>query len=665
MQTTLFKNGFKWMFFFLMSFFLVSCHNDLDLVDFPEQVTVSFYLEDELLYEVSVSRLSLIEAPLLDISDDGYYIGAWSLEKQHLTQWDFRMTTVKTDIKLYAKKTSLFMFSKNQNDENYTLQFYRGPSVFLDEVVVPETYLGKPVTRISYQAFSHPFAPKKIILPKTIEFIDGRAFAWPTIEEVIMPFDSNLEFIHPLAFEASNIKTFNMPDNYEIDIELLTYPQFRVTPIFSEDNVYHKVIDNVIYTKDLKTLFFYLKQPPREVYEILEGVEVISYRAFYEAKVDKVYVPDTVTILDDFAFNNSQVTEVIFGEDSALESIGNHVFNFSQLKTFTVPKHVSLIKYGTFNMSQLETIYFHVDSELSEIESYAFIYTPLLHIELPSSLERLGGAAFDLTNLNQVTLRSDVSEALVSQLNVINTLETVIIDDQHLTMKSVEGMVYAQDETQLLLVPRNNLMTTFHIDSTLTYIAPSAFYKHNHMTLLTIDVDHPTLSLKDQVIFSKNYEVLLHYPGFLKQATYTIPYGIRTVGEKAFYGHGYIYTIRVSKDVETIEHAAFMNSNVAVILFDQDIELKEIKSYAFFGSSIYELILPEGIEVMHEFAIANNLYLTRLYVPESTDEIMVGAIYSHMMLELYTDASELKASWHLSSSHFFTLFVETHPWIKP
>ncbi len=82
-------------------------------------------------------------------------------------------------------------------------------------------------------------------------------------------------------------------------------------------------------------------------------VTKISASAFYNTGIRSVYIPETVTIINQKAFQACmQLTSVSFGENSQLKSIGAYAFDYClKLTSITIPENVSKIDNYAFRNS--------------------------------------------------------------------------------------------------------------------------------------------------------------------------------------------------------------------------------------------------------------------------------------------------------------------------
>lgn len=122
------------------------------------------------------------------------------------------------------------------------------------------------------------------------------------------------------------------------------------------ENVYIKLVNNVVFSKDGKTLMSYAQYDDRTVYEIPDGTEIIAYAALYGSdNLVRIIVPDSVTELSETCFWGCEnLKEVIFSESSKLKKIGNRAFEFSPITELTLPSFEVQISNTAFGRCQTD-----------------------------------------------------------------------------------------------------------------------------------------------------------------------------------------------------------------------------------------------------------------------------------------------------------------------
>ena len=211
----------------------------------------------------------------------------------------------------------------------------------------------------------------------------------------------------------------------------------------AEGNTAFKMVDNVLFTSDMKTLVRYFPGEgtadsytvPSSVETILGGafqkakinhidlgsVKTIGEYAFQQAEIPEIVLPDTVTTFPDenpYLFLGSTVEKVVVG--SGMTTIPKNFFGgANMLKEVRVGKNVESIQYRAFSgLSELRKVTFAEGSKLTAIgeenQTYvqAFASCPKLKsIELPVSCTFVGGYTFQ----NCPSLRTIVARGIKTQ----------------------------------------------------------------------------------------------------------------------------------------------------------------------------------------------------------------------------------------------------------
>lgn len=101
------------------------------------------------------------------------------------------------------------------------------------------------------------------------------------LETLIMP--KTVTKIETNAFFDTNIKSITLPESLEsLECDI---PSWYITDLMiSETNQYFKVVDRVLYSHDMKTLYRCPTNYANSIFQIPEGVEYIYNSAFNSCK---------------------------------------------------------------------------------------------------------------------------------------------------------------------------------------------------------------------------------------------------------------------------------------------------------------------------------------------------------------------------------------------
>lgn len=199
---------------------------------------------------------------------------------------------------------------------------------------------------------------------------------------------------------SSNYKSdlkVKVPDSYKSE----TYPneptyvkyiegscafkEFDLNP----ENKYMTLVDNVVFSKDKKTLMSYAQNDERTVYEIPNGTEIIKQTAFSDSdNIVELFIPDSVKELQASAFS---------GMDS--------------LEKVNIPSQIEELPYYVFGDDyNLNEVYIPENSKLKKISEGAFLDSKISELTLPSFEVEICDCAFGYEKkaAEKVTLKSYV-----------------------------------------------------------------------------------------------------------------------------------------------------------------------------------------------------------------------------------------------------------------
>lgn len=270
----------------------------------------------------------------------------------------------------YSGKTPQLLIS---GDYTYTLDsenatIVRCNNFTAEEIVVPDTLGGYPVTAIGDFAFSaasdvgqswgnttitYTYNYKKITLPEGIKTIGRYAFAEnKNLQEVVLP-DSLTDFNYCAFMNCKNLSTVNIPDGVEC------LPDF-----------------------------------------LFSGC----------TKLKNLDLPDSIKIICDNAISiNSTDSQLNINLPDSIEYLGKEIFTNCQIETVTLPKSLKTLRGTFYKMPNLKQIVFN--DYLQEIGEKTFqACNSLTEISVPDSVTMLGNSAFqNCANLTKVYMSVNVT----------------------------------------------------------------------------------------------------------------------------------------------------------------------------------------------------------------------------------------------------------------
>ncbi|MDD3947634.1 MAG: leucine-rich repeat domain-containing protein [Clostridia bacterium] len=236
-----------------------------------------------------------------------------------------------------------------------------GNSVYLKEIVIPSTYMGKPVTKLISRAFMGYYNLENITIPDTITHIENEAFVSSGIKNIAI--SSNVTEIGVSAFKnCTNLQTITFGEDIQLDI------------------IEEEAFSNCIALESLI---------------IPKSVTAINSNAFSAIECDIEFEEGSLlTTIQTYAFSNYLGENLIL--PNSVTTIETYAFNYcSNLKSITLPSNINTISNNLcYYCVSLETI--NLPDAITSIKNYAFYHCESMQsITIPSNVTSIGNGAFD------------------------------------------------------------------------------------------------------------------------------------------------------------------------------------------------------------------------------------------------------------------------------
>lgn len=205
------------------------------------------------------------------------------------------------------------------------------------------------------------------------------------------------------------------------------------------------------------------------------------------------------------------------------------------------------------------------------------------------------GALGSLTKLKQVYLPASVRDLSARAFLGSYALTDIFVDGSSNYFKSVDGVLFNRNGSELVYFPPEKA-TSYTIPSGVRKIGDCAFYSSNNYSSLT---------------------------------TITFPEGLEEIGDRAFYNQKYISNFTFPSTLRKIGSHAFMmfdSATQVTVRFNEGLE--EIGDSAFFGIYIKDILaLPDTVKKIGEYAFAGLNAITAVVLPASLEEIGQAAFF--------------------------------------
>lgn len=364
---------------------------------------------------------------------------------------------------------------------------------------------------------------------------------------------------------------------------------------------------------------------------------------------DPVYDDFVYTILSDGTAEitgySGEETEITIPEqvkdEIRVTSIGSAVFaNNETLKSVKIPEGVVSIGDHSF-------------AECKVLQS----------VILPESLQWLGNLVFqgDIT-LSEIVLPPNLIRIGINPFDRCDSLESLAISDGNTYYSTEEGVLFDRKASALAAYPAGKTDTAYTIPEWVTNISAAAFSENQFITEITLHEKVATIEgnpfcgckaltniiispvnidfeVRNNTLYNRKNKNLIAYLWNSDSDSFSVPSGIRSIGNEAFYKHKELQQIKLPETLVYIGDAAFAESGLtsikipnsvvslgsstfssceALVTVDLPSNLAQIERNTFSEChSLKEILFPKALNVIGEGAFYNCTSLTELKLPEN------------------------------------------------
>lgn len=259
-----------------------------------------------------------------------------------------------------------------------------------------------------------------------------------------------------MKLKKENGKTILVFENDDVRQVLDYYGPFLTSPLditdfeVYDDNPKYISIDGIIYTKD-GLILVAVPCGKSGCIKIQEGVKIIKESAFDRSAVNKVVCPQSLRLIDKYAFMSSvYLTEIVLNE--GLKKIGYCAFhNCKSLTTTTIPASVDDIGPMAFDSSPLTSLTFAPDRKKPLIiESMAFEDCTAESLYLPGFVRVQD---YNFRNVKSISL-----DGFSNLPDILSTCITGIVNSDVHRIHIIGGAFQVNVDSQSYFFPRAMLI---------------------------------------------------------------------------------------------------------------------------------------------------------------------------------------------------------------
>lgn len=205
------------------------------------------------------------------------------------------------------------------------------------------------------------------------------------------------------------------------------------------------------------------------------------------------------------------------------------------------------------------------------------------------------------------------------------------------------------------------------IPESVTRIGAGAFYDCTSLAAITVDENNPEYcSDNSGVLYNKDKTVLVQYPVGNARTSFTIPAGVTSIGDMAFYDCASLTSVTIPAGVTSIgDHAFHECSNLAAVTLGTGV--KRIGDMAFYDcAALAAVTIPDSVTEICRFAFCNCTSLASVTLGSGVKNIGQCAFFGCTSLNSvdYRGSEQdrqkisigsrndqlVKAKWHYSES---------------
>lgn len=299
---------------------------------------------------------------------------------------------------------------------------------------------------------------------------------------------------------------------------------------------------------------------------------------------------DTITSVKIEEGIESLYTDYIDEEHPNFEMKG--VFaGLKNLRNISLPKSLKSLNGGMFSgCTSLKKV--KIPKTIVDFGTNIFSgCTALKEVKLPSNMEYVPSYMFkNCKSLESIWIPSSVKGIGESAFAYCESLEGKLKLPESLSWISRKAFYGCKSLTGRVEIPKN-----------VKEISGGAFAFCTGLTGFRIAEGNNSFSQKSGVLFNKNKTELYSYLSGKKTKEYKIPSTVKEVSEYAFAGTKYLRKVTLSK------------------------KMTETGKYAFYKSSVREVVLPKSLQMISEGTFKNCKNLKSISLPLNLDEIQDSA----------------------------------------
>ncbi len=526
-----------------------------------------------------------------------------------------------------------------------------GDYAFTNERRLVSVNLPSTLKRIGEYSFSAS-GLRDVTIPDNVTEIDNGAFSFCPMKSVIL--SRNLESIGEKAFFSSGISDVFVPASVKAIGSGAFNNAYNLKDVnVSADNNYFCSLDGVLFSKNMNELLCYpashgaVYTIPDEVQHIGNafGDESLKFTAS-GASLEMLVVPLNVTNIESDAFisfdnlkmygdANSAASNYAAANNIAFSTMQEHACVYDWTADYSIQvengtcvicggitkRDITIIAEGNTYLG----FAWSLDSagQLQVVGNgkvYGTMWSApwkehasdIKSIIFGEGITEIKGDAFSsLHNLKTITL-PDSLECIDGYVFAQSPIEEINVGAGNAAYASVDGVLFSKDKTTLVRIPYGLEPNTYTVPSGVKSIGDYAFYGHS--VLEKVEFPATLVNIGTNA-----------FAGCSRLENVSLPRCLETIGREAFRDCEFMSNVVIPSGVTTIGYGAFAGCDT---LADVTLPntLTSIEENAFCGcAALKEIAIPEGVTEISAGMLAECDSMTSVSLPDSLESIEYSA----------------------------------------
>ena len=337
-----------------------------------------------------------------------------------------------------------------------------------------------------------------------------------------------------------------------------------------------------------------------------------TYGSYYASNLKSVKFGSGLKTVDEYAFYKNEKLETIEFAGNNLTSIGNNAFSScSALTELNLSGNKTIIRANAFSYdTSLKSV--TISSGVNRLCDYAFYKcTALTTVELGEGLETMEGSVFRYcSSLEKVSFPESLVNIYGNTFDSCSKLDNVKIPNN---LTYIDGYVFSNCSS----------LKNVSIGSSCKSVSTTAFLNSYSIDKITVAEDNKNFTSVDGVLYNNDKTTLVLYPKN-RAGEFVVPDTVTSIADYAFDNAPKLTKVTIGENVKSVGTGAFRNCNSleTVIFKDSDTVQKTIGDYAFNNCpALTEVDFGNAVKSIGNYAFMVDKLLESIEFPDSLESI--------------------------------------------